>query len=266
MPLVLTFSLETKARVKTVVLVGSWDNYVGQLPLSRDKSKAGPGHWKGCFRFHALSPAQRAWYYYIVDGFHVTFNPAQPSITEPTTRRILNILSVPEEKATSKPSVPVCDKAPSTPSKRTARRESLNLALDIPKGRPLSLSMIQSPRPVTPRAAKFLLEVNYDAVTREAISSHLNTIDNHSYTSDSSTPSSLTSSLSYRSHSRSPGSVSSQSDCSSSRSVCSCCSDDYGEHEEDGLKLDYNGARRDYLGFSRLPGSPENAHHDGCRE
>ncbi|CAD6499426.1 BgTH12-03542 [Blumeria graminis f. sp. triticale] len=266
MPLVLTFSLQTKSKVKTVVLVGSWDNYVGQLPLSKDKSKAAPGHWKGCFRFHALSPTQRSWYYYIVDGFHVTFNPAQPSTTEPITRRILNILDVPDKKAPSKPSAPVYDKSSSTPSKRTSRRESLNLALDIPKGRPLSLSMIQSPKPVTPHAAKFLLEVNYNPVTRDAISSHLDAIDKHSYTPDSSTPSSLTSSLSYRSDSRSPSSVSSQSDCSSSQSVCSCCCDEYGEHEEDSLKLNYNGARHDYLGFSGLSGSPENPHHHGCTE
>lgn len=241
MPLVLNFSLKTQPSVKTVVLVGSWDNYNGQLPLSKDKSKTTLGHWKGCFRFHAPTPAQRSWYYYIVDGFHITFNPAQPSTTEPTTRRILNILDIADTKTSSTPSGHVRDKASLTPSKRASRRDSLSLALDIPKGRPLSISKIQSPRPVTPHAAKFLLEANYNPVTRDAIASHLDTVDKHLYTLDSSTPSSFTSSLSYNSNSRSPSSVSSQSDCSSTRTICSCCCDEYAVHEEDRFKVDYDG-------------------------
>lgn len=59
----LAFTLRTSTNVKTAHLVGSWDNYAGQLPLSKDASKAGA--WKATFRFSAatLKPGQRYWYY-----------------------------------------------------------------------------------------------------------------------------------------------------------------------------------------------------------
>lgn len=59
----LNFTLRTSTNVKTAHLVGSWDNYSGQLPLSKDNSKAGA--WKGTFRFSAstLKAGQRYWYY-----------------------------------------------------------------------------------------------------------------------------------------------------------------------------------------------------------
>lgn len=59
----LNFSLRTSPNVKTVHLVGSWDNYSGQLPLSRDPSKAGA--WTGKFRFQTsvLQLGGRYWYY-----------------------------------------------------------------------------------------------------------------------------------------------------------------------------------------------------------
>lgn len=59
----LSFTLRTSANVKTAHLLGSWDNYSGQLPLSKDTSKA--GGWRGTFRFSSsmLKPGQRYWYY-----------------------------------------------------------------------------------------------------------------------------------------------------------------------------------------------------------
>ena len=59
----LSFTLRTSANVKTVHLLGSWDNYAGQLPLSKDSSKS--GGWKGTFRFQGatLKQGQRYWYY-----------------------------------------------------------------------------------------------------------------------------------------------------------------------------------------------------------
>jgi len=59
----LGFTLRTSANVKTVHLLGSWDNYSGQLPLSKDTAKA--GGWKGTFRFQGatLQAGQRYWYY-----------------------------------------------------------------------------------------------------------------------------------------------------------------------------------------------------------
>lgn len=59
----LSFTLRTSSNVKTAHLLGSWDNYAGQLPLSKDPSKTGA--WKGTFRFSSstLKPGQRYWYY-----------------------------------------------------------------------------------------------------------------------------------------------------------------------------------------------------------
>ena len=59
----LSFTLRTSSNVKTVHLLGSWDNYAGQLPLSRDVNKT--GGWKGTFRFQGatLQQGQRYWYY-----------------------------------------------------------------------------------------------------------------------------------------------------------------------------------------------------------
>merc|ERR1712093_352887 len=93
----LSFSLRTSSSVKTVHLLGSWDNYSGQLPLSKDKTSSKSGAWKGTFRFQGttLQPGQRYWYYYIIDGYHVSHDPGQSSTTEPTTGRVLNILDVP---------------------------------------------------------------------------------------------------------------------------------------------------------------------------
>ncbi|CRK28274.1 hypothetical protein BN1708_015163 [Verticillium longisporum] len=74
----LSFSLRVSSGVKTVHLLGSWDNYVGQLPLSKDKTSSKSGSWKGTFKFQGstLEPGQRYWYYYIIDGYHVAHNPS----------------------------------------------------------------------------------------------------------------------------------------------------------------------------------------------
>lgn len=59
----LKFTLRTSANVKTVHLLGSWDNYARQIPLSKDSAK--PGAWVGKFRFQTsmLKLGGRYWYY-----------------------------------------------------------------------------------------------------------------------------------------------------------------------------------------------------------
>jgi hypothetical protein len=61
----LSFSIRTSSTVKTVHLLGSWDNYSGQLPLAKDKNSSKAGAWKGTFRFQGttLQAGQRYWYY-----------------------------------------------------------------------------------------------------------------------------------------------------------------------------------------------------------
>lgn len=273
----LSFSLRTSSGVKTVHLLGSWDNYAGQLPLSKDKTSSKSGAWKGTFRFQGttLQPGQRYWYYYIIDGYHVSHDPGQSSTAEPTTGRTLNILDVPSEKSSHKSSSKSSssstkhsssekdkdrrssrhhssrEKHSSSSTRRESRRDSLSLTVDIPKGRPLSTSQIQSPKPVTPHATKYILEADYSAPTVEELTSRFSaaTIDEeYAYDLSNSPPSSVGSSLSSRSDSDSPSSASSLSDYSTPRSAsCGCTCERYGiTRGGDRVKLDCGGSRCGY--------------------
>jgi len=266
----LSFNLRTSSSVKTVHLLGSWDNYAGQLPLSKDKASSKSGAWKGTFRFQGttLQSGQRYWYYYIIDGYHVSHDPGQSSTTEPTTGRILNILDVPHEKSSTKSSKTTSsskhssdkrsskhhssrDSKHSSTTRRESRRDSLSLSVDIPKGRPLSVSQIQSPKPLTPHATKYILEADYGAPTVEELTSRFSTttIDEYGYELAASPPSSVGSSLSSRSDSDSPSSASSISDYSSpnSDSAGGCTCERYGiTRGGDRVKLDCGGSRCGY--------------------
>jgi len=59
----LGFSLRTSPNCKSVHLLGSWDGYQGQLPMSKDSGRS--GSWKGTFKFQGstLRSGQRYWYY-----------------------------------------------------------------------------------------------------------------------------------------------------------------------------------------------------------
>merc|ERR1712093_673731 len=264
----LSFSLRTSSSVKTVHLLGSWDNYSGQLPLSKDKTSSKSGAWKGTFRFQGttLQPGQRYWYYYIIDGYHVSHDPGQSSTTEPTTGRVLNILDVPHEKSSSSShrssktsssskhsssdkekrsskhhSSSSKEKHSSSSSRRESRRDSLSLTVDIPKGRPLSISQIQSPKPVTPHATKYILEADYSAPTVEELTSRFSTTtidEEYGYDLSNSPPSSVGSSVSSRS----------LSDYSTSRSgSVNCTCERYGiTRGGDRVKLDCGGSRCGY--------------------
>lgn len=162
----LTFTLRTSPNVRTVHLLGSWDGYKSQLPLSATKDAgAKPGSWKGTFRFqgaHALKLGSRYWYYYIVDGYHVSHDPGKEHVVEKTTGRKLNILNVPalESKRPApisvKPdmkirtSIEPMPKTPATPGKK------------IPIGRAVSPGKIYHPRPQKPYASQGLREADYD--------------------------------------------------------------------------------------------------------
>jgi len=276
----LSFALRTSSGVKTVHLLGSWDNYAGQLPLSKDKTSSKSGGWKGTFRFQGstLQPGQRYWYYYIIDGYHVSHDPGQSSTTEPTTGRVLNILDVPHDKSSKSSSKSSSSKHHSSErekssskhstsskyssssssssrdkhsSRRESRRES-SLTVDIPKGRPLSVSQIKSPKPLTPHATKHILESDYyGAPTVDELTSRFGAAaldDDYGYDLAASPPSSVGSSLSSRSDSDSPSSASSLSDYSNSRSSSSGCScERYGiTRGGDRVKLDCGGSRCGY--------------------
>ncbi|KAI8403258.1 hypothetical protein FOFC_16695 [Fusarium oxysporum] len=206
----LSFSLRVSSGVKTVHLLGSWDGYVGQLPLSKDKSSSKSGSWKGTFRFQnsTLEAGQRYWYYYIIDGYHVAHNPSVTSTIEPTT------------------------------------------GLDIPKGRPLSISQIQAPKPMSPHATKHILDASYyDNEELEELADRFGSanIEDEFITDFSTSPiSSSGSSLSYRSDSSSPNSsLSGYSTPGSDVSSCTC--ERYGiTRKGERVKLDCGGSRCGY--------------------
>lgn len=277
----LSFSLRVSSGVKSVHLLGSWDNYVGQLPLSKDKSSSKSGSWKGTFRFTnaTLEAGQRYWYYYIIDGYHVAHNPSVTSTTEPTTGRELNILDVPNgssEKRSSKSSSSSSkssSKSSSSSSKSSSRSSSSSksssksssssrsssskdksssrsgrksLTVDIPKGRPLSISQIKAPKPMSPHATKHILDFDRNEDIDE-LSARLGSAGIHDdiITGFSTSPasSSVSSSFSDRSDSSSPNSaLSGYSTPGSDCSTCTC--ERYGiTRKGERVKLDCGGSQ-----------------------
>ncbi|EXJ85857.1 hypothetical protein A1O1_06226 [Capronia coronata CBS 617.96] len=169
----LSFTLRTSPNVRTVHLLGSWDNYKSQLPLSLVKdSTAKPGSWKGTFRFqgsNALKLGSRYWYYYIVDGYHVSHDPAKEFVTEKTTGRKLNVIDVPKAGGSSSGSggrtttAAATAQRPTVASTTTTTSYSSNrYSREVPQGRALSPGKIQHPKPGKPYASRQLREADYE--------------------------------------------------------------------------------------------------------
>jgi hypothetical protein len=274
----LSFSLKVSSGVKTVHLLGSWDNYVGQLPLSKDKSSSKSGVWKGTFRFHGttLVSGQRYWYYYIIDGYHASHDPSVPSTVEPTTGRELNILDAPKAKSSSSSHSSRSSKSHSGSKEKSSKR----LSVDIPKGRPLSVSKIESPRPFNPGATRKIIDAAFDEdyeelshrfastdlyedevdyVTNEYVANEY--VANGYIANNYDTPaqSSPDSQLSYRSDSESTGSsVSGYSTPNSDCSSCTC--ERYGiTRKGERVRLDCGGTRCGYDSESSCSSSEDEA-------
>lgn len=220
----LSFTLRTTAQCKSVHLLGSWDNYQGQLPLSVSKSA---GNWAGTFRFTGgtLEQGKRYWYYYIMDGYHCTHDPAKQSVLEPTTQRKLNILDVPAGTATK--------------SSRTSRRTSKDVAV----GRAPSPSNIKCPKPYNPVQTANIVAQNYSKASVDELTARFGyaNIDEDESEDDSDAESDVPSLTSSRSsNSSSPSSVASDAS-----SCCSC--ERYGiTRSGNRVKLDCGGARCGY--------------------
>jgi len=249
----LNFTLRTSAKCKTVHLLGSWDNYNGQLPLSKDSSKE--GGWKGTFRFQGttLQQGKRYWYYYIIDGYHVSHDPARESVTEPTTGRKLNVLDIPAARPGAE--------APSSKSARQQRRIS---STNVVKGRSLSPSQIQSPNPTKPYATRQITTEKFRHPTVEELSAKFaaaRVSDSESDSSseddsDSDVSSNVPSLSSRSSNSSTPSSVSSTSSC------CTC--ERYGITRSGArVKLDCKGQRCGYSDGSECSSESENEHRRG---
>ncbi|KAI1336105.1 hypothetical protein F5Y15DRAFT_396014 [Xylariaceae sp. FL0016] len=256
----LSFGIRVSSGVKSVHLLGSWDNYNGQIPLSKDKSSSKSGSWKGTFRFQGnLEAGQRYWYYYIIDGYHVSHNPSQASTVEPTTGRELNILDVPKDKSDKSHKSSSKSSSSSKSHKSSSRHSSSSHSSskrskhhsDVPKGRPLSSSQIVAPKPQSPHATRHILDADYcDEDTIEELTARFGAAGFHEediVTNFSTSPvSSSGSSLSYRSDSSSPSS--SLSGYSTPASDCSNCTcERYGiTRKGDRVKIDCGGSRCGY--------------------
>jgi hypothetical protein len=255
----LNFSLRVSSGVKTVHLLGSWDNYFGQLPLSKDKTSSKSGSWKGTFRFPGTSiePGQRYWYYYIIDGYHLSHNPSVASTVEPTTGRELNILDVPKAKSSSSSKTSSSSSRSSkTTSSSSREKSSKRSSADIPKGRPLSVSKIQSPRPFNPGATRKIINGDYDEAEVEELSSRFASTDFYDGDEDIITDfdpsyspiSSSSSSSSDLSYSDSDSIGTSTSGYSTPASECSTCTcERYGiTRKGERVRLDCGGSRCGY--------------------
>ncbi|KAK0728554.1 hypothetical protein B0T26DRAFT_673066 [Lasiosphaeria miniovina] len=247
-----TFSLRVSSGVKTVHLLGSWDNYSGQLPLSKDRSSS-KGSWKGTFRFQSnvVEPGQRYWYYFIIDGYHVSHNPSEDFTVEPTTGRSLNILDV--AKSSSKSSSSKTSSRHSRESHKSStssHKGRSSLSGDVAKGRPLSVSQIKAPKPVSPNATRHILDVDFDEdelSTRFASTGIYDEYDEDVITDfGRASSASSGSSVSYRSDSSSPNS--SMSGYSTPGSDCSSCTcERYGiTRKGERVRIDCGGSRCSY--------------------
>ncbi|THX29814.1 hypothetical protein D6D10_08825 [Aureobasidium pullulans] len=215
----LNFTLRTSSNCKTVHLIGSWDGYKSQLPLSKDSAKQ--GGWKGTFRFQGstLKPGSRYWYYYIIDGYHVSHDPARESTTEPTTGRKLNILDIPSSRAA--PAAPA-PSSKSHSSSHSSHKHTRRTSEHIPKGRSLSPSQIKCPRPNRPHETRTIAREQYNASSVDRLATHMSraNISDSETDSDSDSDSDVPSLTSSRSSaSSSPSSATSRS---SSASCCTC--------------------------------------------
>ncbi|RKF78868.1 GTP-binding protein EsdC [Golovinomyces cichoracearum] len=281
----LTFELRAVPGSKTVHLLGSWDNYTVQLPLSKSRASSRSGNWLGTYKFQnkTLQPGKRYWYYYIVDGHQIAYNPKKSSVTEPVTKQILNILDIPFEGTHQKlgssrnpksdtgkysPAI-ICslDKKTSN-ARRGSSRDYPGLTVDIPKGRPLSISKIKSPKPITPHLTKFILESDFSSTSIHEMTSLLSVASleshrsNQSKSSGSSVFSYSGSSMSSRSDNDSPGSTCSLSDSDSSCSGSQCSCELYGITRQGGReKLDCGGMRCGYTDDSSSCSSSEDDSH-----
>ncbi|KAL8646063.1 MAG: hypothetical protein Q9210_006347 [Variospora velana] len=111
-----TFLLQLPTSIRTVDLLGSWDNFQEAYPLQKDR-QAGPGHWRGCHAFknivcdgHHLNPSATRngglkmggtyWYFYRLDGDFEQHDSEKPSTTACPLLpgQQVNILEVPTQQ------------------------------------------------------------------------------------------------------------------------------------------------------------------------
>ena len=163
---------------------------------------------------------------YIMDGYHVSHDPAKPFTKEPTTGRSLNILDVPKSAGTAGPA-----------------KANRHLA-EIPTGRGLSPSRIVAPKPSKPYASRRVREADYSQAPVDELTAQFERAELYDGARVSPALSSAAGSdISSRASSGSPSSLSSLSD----RSNSSCRCDRWGiTRKGDKVRLDCGGSRCGY--------------------
>ncbi|KAJ5578590.1 uncharacterized protein N7459_007554 [Penicillium hispanicum] len=108
----MTFLLTTNPEIRSVKLLGSWDNFSRPYVMERDK-RIGPGHWRGCHTFAdiisdgpsngktsrtgGLKMGGTYWYYYVLDDDVEYYSQAEPVTTKCPLLpgQPVNVLNVP---------------------------------------------------------------------------------------------------------------------------------------------------------------------------
>ncbi|KAF3398044.1 hypothetical protein F1880_006115 [Penicillium rolfsii] len=109
----MTFLLTTNPEIRSVKLLGSWDNFSKPYPMERDR-RVGPGQWRGCHTFTdivgdgplgdrtqwragGLKMGATYWYYYLLDNDLEYFSQAEPVTTKCPLLpgQPVNVLNVP---------------------------------------------------------------------------------------------------------------------------------------------------------------------------
>ncbi|KAF2757130.1 hypothetical protein EJ05DRAFT_56582 [Pseudovirgaria hyperparasitica] len=117
----MTFMLQCSQSVRTVELLGSWDNFSSPYNMKRDRRK-GLGHWTGCYRFkniicdgdieHLTNKREGGllmggiyWFYYRLDGEIEYSDPSYPVTTlcPLLPGQQLNVLEVPTDSTAIAP-------------------------------------------------------------------------------------------------------------------------------------------------------------------
>lgn len=159
---------------------------------------------------------------YIIDGYHVSHDPARESITEPTTGRKLNVLDIPKSPAAARGVAPASAKqVKPTQSGHQRRVSSANVA----KGRSLSPSQIKSPQPTKPHETRVIATERFDNRDVERLTTRLRNTplsDSESDISESESDSGSDLSSDVPSLSSRSSNSSSPSSISSTGSCCSC--------------------------------------------
>ncbi|RAL16855.1 uncharacterized protein BO97DRAFT_381926 [Aspergillus homomorphus CBS 101889] len=156
----MTFLLCTNPQVKSVKLLGSWDNFSKPYAMERDR-RVGPGQWRGCHTFvnivcdgspSNMMPARSGglkmggtyWYYYLLDDDMESYNEAEPITTHCPflPGQPVNVLNVP---------VILPDAVPTLTHSRSPSAQSVVQQTMNPEDKYLNPRRPPKPRPKLPR-------------------------------------------------------------------------------------------------------------------